>query len=120
MRYCAHCGTDLPDDMFYRPTGRQCKTCAQKVQAKYRAANSEVRKEYDRQRHYGISQYEYEMLDVGACHICGDDVPLVVDHCHTTGDVRGLICQPCNKALGFARDSIKRLSAMIDYLELDR
>ena len=42
---------------------------------------------------------------------------LLVDHCHNTGKVRGLLCFECNILLGKAKDSIKTLKAAIEYLE---
>ena len=41
---------------------------------------------------------------------------LVVDHCHRTGKVRGLICPRCNTALGLAGDDKQGLQGLIDYL----
>lgn len=42
---------------------------------------------------------------------------LVVDHCHDSGKVRGLLCSGCNRALGYFRDSPTALRAAADYLE---
>ena len=40
-----------------------------------------------------------------------------VDHCHATGKVRGLLCGPCNQALGLVKESVATLKNLIDYLE---
>jgi hypothetical protein len=73
--------------------------------------------------HYGISLEEYnKMLSAqgGSCAICSC-VPglrrLAVDHNHSTGKVRGLLCGPCNRALGILSDDPALLRAASDYLE---
>ena len=56
----------------------------------------------------------------GVCKICGntakDGRNLDVDHCHTTGKVRGLLCNNCNRGLGHFQDDPILLQKAIDYL----
>jgi hypothetical protein len=76
---------------------------------------------------YGISHAEYEAMlakQGGGCAICGSSDTGVswtnyfhVDHCHTTGRVRGILCQPCNVTLGKMRESPDLLRLAADYLE---
>jgi Recombination endonuclease VII len=61
---------------------------------------------------YGISLVQYERLlarQGGVCAICGrpprGQRPLDVDHNHTTGQVRGLLCGNCNRALGLLEEN---------------
>lgn len=62
----------------------------------------------------------------GLCAICGtnkgfsgggDNRRLAIDHCHTTGAVRGLLCGNCNRMLGLVKDSVETLKNAIKYLE---
>lgn len=78
---------------------------------------------------YGISRADYERMHStqnGLCAIChqpethrirGFASRLSVDHDHSTGRVRALLCAKCNKALGLAGEDASVLRAMIDYLE---
>lgn len=77
---------------------------------------------------YGVS-YEWYLKKLveqeHKCAICGGEgfrmkdrgVLLVVDHCHDTGNVRGLLCHNCNRALGLFKDSAESLKQALTYLE---
>lgn len=96
----------------------------------WRANNSERMSEhYNRmkfrhlERLYKISKDEYiNLLNLqgGVCAICkGVNIngkKLGVDHCHTTGTIRGLLCNNCNRALGCFRDNIEIMENGIRYL----
>ena len=62
--------------------------------------------EYTLLRKYGITIADRDAMIAnqgGKCNICQcDNKDLVIDHCHTTGKVRGLLCQSCNVFLGGA------------------
>ncbi len=45
------------------------------------------------------------------------EAKLMVDHDHTTGEVRGLLCHNCNRAIGLLREDPERLRRAIEYLE---
>lgn len=72
---------------------------------------------------YGITVEEYSKMyddQKGLCAICGKDngdIRLHVDHCHTTGKVRGLLCFLCNSALGKVKDDVAVLEKAILYLQ---
>jgi Recombination endonuclease VII len=76
---------------------------------------------------YGITLEDYfRMVEEqgGKCKICqregtGRNLKgrMSVDHCHKTGRVRGLLCHPCNAALGLLQESREVLLKAIDYLE---
>ena len=60
----------------------------------------------------------YEPMKPDNCMLCHErsDV-LEIDHCHTTGKVRGLLCPPCNKGLGHFEDNGTYLWNAIKYLD---
>ena len=94
-----------------------CKQCANKKTKEWRLAQSPERiKHLYYMRKYGLSFEEFSarwQSQQGKCKICerimnsqagtGDSV--CVDHCHTTGKVRGLLCNECNRGLGYFRDN---------------
>lgn len=78
------------------------------------------------EREFGIKYEDYDrMLEEqhGVCAICGkpETKPnakyLAVDHNHETGEVRGLLCNNCNRALGLLKDDIEVLQNAINYLK---
>jgi hypothetical protein len=79
-----------------------------------------------RQRDYGLTPEQYTiMLDShgGVCAICkksGGAKGLVVDHCHETGVVRGLLCVKCNTGIGLLCDDPARLTAAAKYIRDSR
>lgn len=73
---------------------------------------------------YGLSVDRFREMEAnqrGLCAICGESPKLhgrlSVDHDHSSGKTRGLLCLQCNTALGSLRDSPGRLRAAIIYLE---
>jgi formate dehydrogenase maturation protein FdhE len=68
-----------------------------------------------------MSLLDYALLEQhqnGACAICGKKPDrLVVDHCHSTGKMRGLLCHQCNTVLGLVHESPLALKNAIEYLE---
>lgn len=77
-------------------------------------------------RDFGLESDEYlKMVEdhQGNCAICGNKETssrsenLSVDHCHTTGKVRGLLCSKCNRGLGLFLDDLNLLELAINYLK---
>lgn len=73
---------------------------------------------------YNLSRLDYNAMinkQANKCAICSTEfsitVKACVDHCHQTGDVRGLLCRNCNLALGMINDNLQRLQSMILYLD---
>jgi hypothetical protein len=82
-------------------------------------SDKELIKDRNLKRVYNLSLEEYNQMIVSQdskCKICDDEVKLVIDHCHTTGNIRGLLCSRCNLTLGSIKDNILVLKKMIEYL----
>ena len=93
------------------------------------ASNPQIRMkalESDLKRKFGLTLDDYNrMLNLqnGRCAICKsmnvgrkDGVKFAVDHDHSSGQLRGLLCKRCNTMLGNAKDSIDILRAAKAYL----
>lgn len=73
----------------------------------------------DRAAKYGLSVADLRRLldaatDCAVCHRA--DVELVIDHCHNTGRIRGVLCSPCNVGIGMLAESRVKMLAAIDYI----
>lgn len=74
---------------------------------------------------FGITLEQYNIMfkeQLGCCAICGThqitlNKSLAVDHNHSTGKVRKLLCPKCNMALGYTKEDIVILTNMIDYIK---
>jgi len=91
MKKCKHCDTVLDENN--KGYGLQCYPCKNGLER------------------YGMNRYQQINLlesQNHSCALCDTSVSLfegnnfsgVVDHCHTTGKVRGILCGHCNVALG--------------------
>lgn len=102
----------------------------EKVREAQRKTNARPeRKAAVRERHlhqkYGLSSADVEariLAQHGLCAVCNEPPPaekptLHVDHDHTTGKVRGMLCYACNLSIGKMGDSALRLRAAADYLD---
>lgn len=88
----------------------------------YRHGVAEARRRTDLRKNYGITFEQYDAMFAnqnGVCAICGSaggKKKLHVDHCHTTGKIRGLLCINCNHGLGHFKDNEKLMLEAIKYL----
>jgi hypothetical protein len=99
------------------------------IQEKRGPERPERKRQYQRAsrpRLYGLTADDYQSLlaqQGSACAICQTEPstePLVIDHCHQTGTVRGLLCRNCNVALGFMQDDPQLLLRAVSYLQSTR
>lgn len=112
----------------------RCKTCDYQARIKYRTERKlqyqfVTRKEY-RKRVYGLTDDNFNAIwdkQNGKCPVCDklltdglgtNHLPskAVIDHCHDTGRIRGILCTMCNKGLGLLGDNVHGLTKAIQYL----
>jgi hypothetical protein len=109
-------------------------------QARWRAANVEERRAYQREWYqrnaeaqrtlanarrirakYGLSMEEYDAIIARGCAICGtDEGTICVDHDHASGRVRDALCTGCNVAIGAMAEDPDRLRLAAEYIEQHR
>ena len=125
---CSKCGEEKPIDNFY-PYRPACKVCLREAQRRQRAARPNYHRVSNLKQRYGMSLDEYHSIITNqnfACPICEVEIsetlgykekrPVVVDHNHDTGEVRGILCSMCNMMLGHARENTNILYRAIVYL----
>ena len=83
----------------------------------------EYRRRYNRLRAYGLRPEEFDAMlnsQGGRCAICHTKDPgskgFVVDHDHSAGHVRGLLCNNCNRAVGLLKDDPAVLKRAREYV----
>ena len=114
---CRTCGHTLRYVADYSCV--HCKTERRKTDA-YKCSQLRIK--------YGITLDDYKVMREAqdhACAICGEPFDYEaeqrslphVDHCHTTGVVRGVLCKHCNLGIGHLKDNILTLEAAIRYLK---
>lgn len=126
FKICTTCLCEKPLDEF-ASMGKgkkrsKCKVCLAAQKREYYKNNPDKAHQRNLKTHYGITKHDFtEMFDRqgGACACCGKVAPLNVDHCHSTGKVRGLLCTNCNFALGHFKDDVDLIKKAIEYLKRD-
>lgn len=144
-RVCFKCKVKLTSKNFVHSSkkadgiGTYCKTCCAESSARWRADNREHARSLDKawklanadrikiakrkcimRRDYGLSPDDYERLytfQKGNCAVCLNPLKQPnIDHNHTTGETRGLLCWICNNALGKFRDDPSLMERAANYI----
>lgn len=148
-KLCPKCQCVKSTDDFHMKKGKLtswCKECRRQTHKEWYAkpenkerakrnvkawAERNVFKEFNRnlQRMYGLNYIQYITMvanQKNKCAIC--EVTFAekkalrphVDHCHSTGKVRGLLCSSCNIAIGLLKDDGDKIRKAADYVERNR
>jgi hypothetical protein len=130
LKTCKVCGVEKNISDFY--TGRRdCKDCKNAAARKKWEENTEASDRYKKrarerakERRYGITQEQFGQMLIdqdNKCKICSIEFKGTkythIDHCHDTNNVRGLLCNDCNLALGQFNDNTDIMDNAIKYLE---
>jgi nitrate/TMAO reductase-like tetraheme cytochrome c subunit len=113
--------------LIFRINESGSKYCSVKCYNEYRRNNSGDSKHLIKlnqiKSKYGLNETEYKSLfekQDNKCAICGldlDNIKTCVDHNHKTGEVRGILCDKCNKGIGHFNDDINLFENIILYLK---
>ena len=128
-RICRTCQRELPHSAFHKcpkhveGIERHCKACRSAQSQAYQRENADKLL----QKKYGVTEAAIEATYVsqgGRCAICREPGQgatrhggLAIDHCHGTGQVRGLLCGKCNRGVGHFDDDPRLLREAARYIE---
>lgn len=130
MKVCTVCNESKSLDQFFNRKASEdgkayrCKDCDNKAVKAHRELHRDryrIRQQKaNRKSKYGLDDVTYRSMKIeqdNRCLLCDKETLLVVDHCHNSQKVRGLLCKPCNQALGLFYDNVETLKQAIKYLE---
>ena len=114
-KHCLGCGVTKSSEHFSK-----CRSAASGLSSKCKPCFAA----WKRLRKYGLSSDGYGRMlkeQNNQCAICARDfstglLGACVDHCHTTGKVRALLCDGCNKAIGLLKEDVATVRAAAAYL----
>ena len=134
LKTCSKCKNTKPHTEFHLHKSstdgirKWCKFCCNESNKCWYKKNPLAHKQTTLKRIYGVTSKMFTELLLAqnnACKICNVELSPVkngdiqiahVDHCHTTGKIRGLLCRKCNTGLGMFSDNVANLQNAIRYL----
>jgi hypothetical protein len=136
LKQCRDCLKMLPLSDFPRRGGQQAGVLESRCVSCFRENNrKKARKSYHRKpvvkrtksnravalmRYHGITVEQFDALYAkqgNVCAICGSATEKPhVDHCHETDIIRGILCSPCNTAIGLLGDDPDRMRRAAEYV----
>ena len=127
MKKCGCCKETKPFSEFNKDKQHSTKYTCYCKECRRNLLDKKKKSAYDLNKRYGLTEEDYlEKLTKQnfQCAICKTDQykkknwrRFAVDHCHTTGKIRGLLCHKCNAGLGHFDDDTGLLNSAIEYLE---
>ena len=139
MKVCSHCRQAKSEDEYYicrkklksgkiKETLRYvCKACDRKAKRERDRKNPELRADKHLRNKYGITLADKRRMiqqQGGKCAICPvkleDLSKSHVDHCHETGEIRGVLCHNCNRGIGYLKHDTQIILSASQYLARSR
>lgn len=137
MKTCCACKESKELSNFYTDNSTKdgkvysCIECYEKrrLERKHSNPSGHLRKtqSFWLKQRYNITLDTYEQMlenQDRKCAICGRkdsgktaNKAFCVDHCHTTGKIRGLLCMPCNRSIGQFKDNSETLRKAAEYID---
>ena len=125
MKNCGRCKEAKSEENFFKNKALKsglsnyCKPCHKK----YMKDNPKYITKWRLKNCYGMTIEKKDVMlaaQNNKCAICKDELvgkKLHVDHCHTTGKIRAILCHHCNTGLGLFKDSAELLAKAAKYLK---
>lgn len=141
LKRCSNCKEDKPLSEFHHSHKNKgypqlyahsyCKKCNKAKCREHYSNNRAVYREANLKSRFGLTEEQYSEMHAsqeGKCAVCGNIESLVrgharktcrlsVDHNHATKQVRGLLCNSCNRAIGLLQENPIFLRKAADYLD---
>lgn len=135
MKKCTKCKQVKSLDQFYLDKRAKdnkrsaCSSCHKQWKLdnvdyikQYYINNKDKYKFNSIKKRYGLNENQYHKMfndQLGLCAICKLEAskPLHIDHCHKTGQIRGLLCVNCNVALGLLKEDKNIIKSVLTYLD---
>lgn len=130
LRKCSVCDASFAQSQMSKSCPSRCKECVKNYHDEWVRKNPNPYERSKRRHHvmrkYGVTLEHVEQTIAqqgGVCGICRTEKIDVrgyrnhIDHCHESGEFRGVLCFSCNAGLGNFKDDIAKLKFAISYLE---
>ncbi len=126
LKRCPRCATTKAVTEFVRNRsskdglGGYCRPCHAAVVRDNVRKNHGSGRDFQLKRRYRVdsTMAAWKILQQGGvCAICKEREPEHIDHDHETGELRGVLCFNCNRALGYFGDDLLTMCRAADYLE---
>lgn len=131
LKRCAKCTENKPLDEFgvkkFNKDGlnhycllcerKRCQTTYSRPEYKERVKYKQIFRLYGLTKEQYLSKLEQQEYKCAICSmVLSNDKDTHIDHCHSTGKIRDILCKKCNHLLGSVNDDVEQLQKYINYI----